>query len=91
MAFIVCKYLDCIGLIRFRLERAAHAGGLSVRRGQAEHGIVLIIVGTRNKTHMIECDAIATEIDVWLLVGEDEVAKDGIIRAERHRHTRCRH
>src|SRR5215211_3758830 len=87
MACVVCKYLNRIVLIRFRLEDPAQARCLSIRCSQAEYGIVLIIVGTGDESHVIERDAVAAEINIRLRVGEDGIAQDGVLRTESHRHT----
>ena len=73
MTGVIGKELQCISLICFRPSMPPTRSSLRLRC-QAEHGIVLIIVGSCDKTYMVERDAIAAEIDIRLVVGEDQVA-----------------
>ena len=81
MAGFVSENINGVILIRLRLQHSAEARAAAIRCSQGQYWIVLVVVGTRDETHVIERHSITSQIDIQFIVGEDDIAKDSVARA----------
>jgi len=89
MAAFVGENFNDVVLIRLRLQYTAEARAASIRSSQAQYWIVLVVVGTRDETHVIERDSISSQIDIGFIIGEDGIAKDGVACARAYADSRA--